>query len=85
VTNRAVSDSQETAEFAAVDDPALSGGCLDVRSLRVIDRAEDGRGWRIEATTPHGTVDVWKGDLFQCLYELPRQERMWGLRDETTP
>jgi hypothetical protein len=81
MNDRAVSDEQETLEFSAVEDPADTGPCLDVQSLQIIDR-NDGRGWRIEATTPHGTVDVFKGDLFQCLYELPRQEREWGLLED---
>lgn len=70
-------DEQETAEFEAV---VLPGPVLrrEMKDLRVIDRAGDDLGWRIEADIDGVICVIYQGKLSRCIRELAYREELFA-------
>jgi hypothetical protein len=65
---------QETADFPAIVLPETIPP-REMKDLRVIDRASDLRGWRIEANI-EGAIHT--GSLHDCIAELAYQEKLFA-------
>jgi hypothetical protein len=68
---------QETADFPAIV-LAETIPPREMKDLRVIDRASDLRGWRIEASIEGAICTIHTGSLHDCIAELAYRETLFA-------